>query len=86
MNRKIIILFLVVILQLNFTSNSHAGSFVVLAKIGANIGAFWDDIGRTLRNLGNDLNFFKKPKDAENVINLDDIRGITKKKKKSRGY
>ena len=35
MNRKIIILFLVVILQLNFTSNSHAGSFIVLAKLGA---------------------------------------------------
>lgn len=78
MNRKIIILFLVVILQLNFTSNSHAGSFVVLAKIGANIGAFWDDIARTLRNLGNDLNFFKKPKEAENVINLEDIKALPK--------
>ena len=78
MNKKIIILFLILILQLNFTPNSHAGSFVVLAKIGANIGAFWDDIGRTLRNLGNDLNFFKKPKDAENLINVDDIRTLPK--------
>ena len=54
MNRKIIVFFLIIILQLNFTSNSHAGSFVVLTKIGAKIGAFWDDIGRSINNLGND--------------------------------
>ena len=78
MNRKIIVFFLIIILQLNFTSNSYAGSFVVLTKIGAKIGAFWDDIGRSVSNLGNDLNFFKKPKDAENLINVDDIRTLPK--------
>ena len=57
MNRKIIVFFLIIILQLNFISNSHAGSFVVLTKIGAKIGSFWDDVGRSINNLGNDLNF-----------------------------
>ena len=78
MNRKIIAFFLIIILQLNFISNSHAGSFVVLTKIGAKIGSFWDDVGRSINNLGNDLNFFKKPKDAENLINVDDIRTLPK--------
>lgn len=78
MNRKIITLLLILILQFNFTSNSHAGSFIVLAKIGTKIAVFWDDIGRSLSKLGNDLNFFKKSKDAENVIELEDIKVLPK--------
>ena len=57
MKRKIIAFFLIIILQLNFISNSHAGSFVVLTKIGAKIGAFWDDVGRSITNLGNSYGF-----------------------------